>query len=47
MLSTAGGHVDRFNVARNVLNQKKGAKFNINTFRRQEVDHRELHGFSA
>jgi hypothetical protein len=39
MLLTVGGYVDRFNVTRNVLNQRKGAKFNIDTFRRQEVDH--------
>jgi hypothetical protein len=46
MLSTIGGYVDRFNFVRKALKQKKGAKFNIDTFQREEGDYRELHGFS-
>ena len=46
MLSTVAGYVDRFNIARNTLDTKKGQKFNVDTFGRKEADYRELHGFS-
>jgi hypothetical protein len=45
MLSTVGRYVERFNESRKALN-KKGDKFNIDTFQKEEADHRELHGFS-
>jgi hypothetical protein len=45
MLSTIRDNMDRFDGARKELNHKEGKKFNIDTFRRQEADYRELHRF--